>query len=207
MGKGRTVRLLIVGDSAAAGVGASTQDQALLGRTLTYLAPHARVTYRLVARSGATAKYALAMMQKQKSQRFDVALVSLGVNSILASLPVEAWLADYAALVSHLRDEFGVALVVASGLPPMGRFPSLPVPLRWYMGAQARRYDRALSKWAASDTGVDYLPFATQPGDALHRAPLAQIMASDGFHPGPQIYDLWGQRASASILKFVDRRP
>ncbi len=205
-GIGTPIRLLIVGDSAAAGVGVGSQDEALLGRTLAHLSPHARVSFRLIARTGATVEHALRMVRGENAESFDVAILSLGANSILSDLPVGVWLSRYDALVGELRQRFGVTLVIGSGLPPMGRFPSLPIPLRWYLGAQARRYDRALRAWAEVAEDVEYLSFGTQPGDPLHHAPLIETMASDGFHPGPRIYDLWAQRASALTLRHVAGR-
>lgn len=55
-GAGPGLRLLIVGDSAAAGVGVATQAQALSGRLLTSLVADFRVRWRLVAATGYTAQ-------------------------------------------------------------------------------------------------------------------------------------------------------
>ena len=62
-GSGRRLRLLIVGDSAAAGVGAPHQDEALLGQTVARLAPRFRVAWNLQAESGATTKDALSRLE------------------------------------------------------------------------------------------------------------------------------------------------
>jgi hypothetical protein len=53
-GAGSELRLLLLGDSAAAGVGAPSQDEALCGRLTSELAQSFRVSWALVARSGAT---------------------------------------------------------------------------------------------------------------------------------------------------------
>jgi hypothetical protein len=51
-GQGPLLRLLIAGDSAAAGVGAASQDDALSGRLVERLRPHFTVEWRLLAING-----------------------------------------------------------------------------------------------------------------------------------------------------------
>ena len=52
-GSGPLLRLLVAGDSAAAGVGAQTQDDALTGRIVAGLAPSFHVRWKLLAFTGA----------------------------------------------------------------------------------------------------------------------------------------------------------
>ena len=59
-GEGAPLRVLVVGDSAGAGVGAASQDEALTGRIVAGLADRFRVEWRLVARTGATTASTLA---------------------------------------------------------------------------------------------------------------------------------------------------
>jgi hypothetical protein len=49
IGDGPTLRLLILGDSAAAGVGADTQEAALAGQLAVALAPTFRLHWKLLA--------------------------------------------------------------------------------------------------------------------------------------------------------------
>ena len=194
VGEGPPLRLLVVGDSSAAGVGVETQDQALLGRTVGRLAATHRVEYRLEARHGATLSRTLRHLKKLDPAPFDVAVTSVGANDVTAGRDLNPWLASYRELVAELRTRFTVGHVVVSGLPPMGAFPALPNPLRWVIGRQARRHDRALKAWAGSDGNLSYAGLGTVPGDRLHDVPMDQIMSADGFHPGPQIYDVWAER-------------
>ncbi len=201
LGDGPPLRLLIVGDSAAAGVGVKTQDEALLGRTVARLAATHRVTYRLVARHGATLSRTLRHLRKLDPAPFDVAVTSIGANDVTAGRDLAQWLDCYRELVGELRDRFQVGHFVVSGLPPMGAFPALPNPLRWVIGRQVRRHDSALRRWVGSDATLSYAGLDTVPGDRLHGVPMAEIMAPDGFHPGPQIYDLWAERIVERVLQ------
>ena len=199
VGAGPPLRLLIVGDSSGAGVGVETLDQALLGQTVSRLATDFSVTFRLVARHGSTLPRTLKHLAKQSDAAFDIALLAIGTNDVMAGRALDAWLRDYDELAAVLRERFGARHLVASGLPPVGQFPAIPNPLRWVVGRQARRHDAALAAWAARQPDVTFIDFETAPGDPLHGVPMAEIMADDGFHPGPRIYDEWGRRAADAV--------
>lgn len=189
-GRGSELRLLILGDSSAAGVGVADQAQALAGQVVAALSVRCCVRWRLLARSGATVGRAAAMLDALGEERFDVALVALGVNDVKNGVRLAAFEAGYGALLEALRGRFGVGHVVISGVPPMGAFPILPSPLREVMGARAGRFDAVLRRLA-------------EAGDASH-LPMdfemdASAMAEDGFHPGAAVYAQWGTRAAALI--------
>jgi len=193
-GEGPPLRLLIVGDSASAGVGAATQAEALSGRLVAELAPTFRVTWMLIARTGATtagtARH-LAGLPPEERGAFDVAVVSLGGNDVMGRRPLEQWLDDLAQVTTLLRERFGVGHVLLSALPPIHLFTALPQPLRWYLGVAARRFDRALDGWAATRPDCDHIPLALAHG--------SELLASDGLHPGPILYELWAAELARHI--------
>lgn len=178
----RDLRLLVVGDSSAAGVGAAHQDEALarpLARSVAETGGF-RVRWQLVARSGATSRDALLLLKDERPARADVAVVMLGVNDITHRIPVARALSHKAELVDWLRSDRGVGEVVFCELPPMERFPALPQPLAWYCGLAAHRVNRAQADWASRRPGVRHVNM-----DGVMRAGL---FAHDGFHPGPELY-------------------
>jgi lysophospholipase L1-like esterase len=207
-GEGDALRVLLVGDSATAGVGAAHQDEALAGRlaeALLAARPEgaARVHWRLVARSGASTAEALALLEADHAQarrpfRADLAVVAVGVNDVTSQRPLRRWLRDMEALAARLERVHGARLLVVSGLPPMHLFPLLPQPLRWYLGACARRYDRALRRWARQRPGTLFVPLPAMTDPA--------VMADDGFHPGPPAYRAWA-RALAEEVAAVGTAP
>lgn len=184
-GTGRKLRLLILGDSGAAGVGAASQDEALSGQLIGELAQTFRVCWTTIARAGATTAGTiqhLARHQDENSNVFDVVAVSLGGNDV-ARRPLDLWIRDIEEVVSLLRSQFGVRQILLSGMPPMHAFPAFPQPLRWYLGATARKFDTALARWAATQSDCEHVPLSFN-GD--HR-----LLASDGLHPGPMLYTQW----------------
>jgi len=189
---GGPLRLLILGDSSAAGVGVSHQSKALSGQLRACLASTLAVPlqWRLVARTGITTGEALALLDEampDEPEAFDIALVALGVNDVTALRGVSRWLADVDRVCDRLRERYAVQQIIWSGLPPMHRFPALPQPLRTVMGLHARALDRALAvhfSHAASAYGRRHIAMPSMPEDAV---------ASDGFHPGPLAYARWAQ--------------
>lgn len=185
------LRLLVAGDSSAAGVGARTQAEALAGRLSAELAD-LEPDWVLHARTGATTQTALASLAALPATRVDAAVVALGVNDLTRGVPLARWLAQQRDLAALLQGRFGARHVYLSGVPPMGAFPALPRPLRDVLGARAARFDAALAAQTREIPGVTHLPF-----DAALLAPA--MMASDGFHPGPQVYALWARAVAAAI--------
>lgn len=198
-GQGTPLRLLIVGDSSAAGVGVDAQDDALLGQTLLHLADSYQVTYQLVARSGSTIPRTLRKLRTMKPEPFDVAVTAIGVNDILAGRMLQPWVASYQALVAELHERFSVRHIIVSGLPPTGQFPAMPQPLRWVIGRQTRQYDDALRTWVTTQPNCSFVDIDAPPGHPLHNVSMKTIMASDGFHPGPRIYAAWAERIAGRI--------
>jgi lysophospholipase L1-like esterase len=196
-GKGPLLRLLVAGDSAAAGVGAQTQESALSGRLVAGLVESFHVEWKLVAFTGATTADLLAHLEALPAEDFDVVVTSLGVNDVTGRRSLNDWRRQQEQLVALLANKFHARLILLSGLPPMHRFPALPQPLRWYIGGRAKDFDRALASLADSRAGCEFvkLSYATMN---------PQTMAADGFHPGPAIYGLW---AAEIVRRIVARAP
>lgn len=191
-GQGPALRVLILGDSAAAGVGVSTQHEALSGCLLQSLLPNYQVQWQLMARTGTTTADALAQLQRQQTRPVDVVLVSLGVNDVTGMVRTRVWLQQQHALLRTLITRWGAQHVLLTQVPPMHAFTALPQPLRAMLGWRAQHLNQCLAQalpaWglAASQLAVPHLT-------DLH------ALASDGFHPGPSTYRAWGQAAAQAI--------
>ncbi|MEJ5061438.1 MULTISPECIES: SGNH/GDSL hydrolase family protein [unclassified Pseudomonas] len=199
-GRGEGLRLLILGDSAAAGVGASTQAEALSGQLVSLLAEEFQVSWKLWARSGLDTRAMLEWLADHAPQFFDVVLLSIGVNDVTSTLAVEQWIARQQRLIEVLRDRFAVKQIVISPLPPMHLFPALPQPLRWYLGHRAACFNRQLTEMAAR---MDHCTLLT-----TRLTPVTGAMARDGFHPGPATYRVWaGDAAEMIAARFRTTAP
>lgn len=186
LGHGPRLRLLIVGDSAAAGVGVSHQREALSGQLVSMLAERGQVQWTLLARSGFSTQEVLHMLAQHPRQQFDVAVVSVGVNDVTSNISVDQWVSQQRQLQAVLTQQFGTAHIILSPVPPMHLFPALPQPLRWYLGSRARHFNTELRRIHAPH----------EPCTVLD-SPLpvrTDWMAQDGFHPGAPLYETWARQ-------------
>jgi lysophospholipase L1-like esterase len=193
IGKGPSLRLLIAGDSSAAGVGAPHQDHALSGKLVALLEPDFSIQWQLHATSGHTTADTLARLEELPSESFDVAVTALGVNDAISMTSLRNWRLQQARLRQLLREKFGVRQLIVSGLPPIHAFPALPGPLRWHFGERATRLDRVLATDIAGEADTDYI--------STRFTSDISMMASDGFHPGPAVYAEWARRIADNIRR------
>ena len=84
--------ILIVGDSAAAGVGVENQQDALLGSILTELQHDFDLRYQLEARTGDTTLQVLERMHMLEMQPFDIVITSVGVNDVTKLISPQKWI-------------------------------------------------------------------------------------------------------------------
>lgn len=190
-GNGPPLRLLIAGDSSAAGVGCTHQDQALAGQLVARLATTHTVHWQLEAATGATTADTIARLAALPPAPFEAAVIALGVNDTTRMIPLHRWQSGIATLHSLLQTRFGIRCTLWSGVPPMGQFPLLPHPLRATLGALAARNDAALAAAAAARPGLWHLPLTL---------PLTpDLMAPDGFHPGPRATPIWADHLATAL--------
>jgi lysophospholipase L1-like esterase len=196
---GDELRLLVVGDSSAVGVGAPHQDLALARPLAGHLAQRLGrpVRWTLLAQTGLTSAAALAYLKAGDAPDADVAVVVLGVNDITNQVPIAQALKHRGEIAVWLEAHAEVAEVLFPALPEMERFPSLPQPLAWWAGQMSRRNNRAQARWAAGwplrAPRVAHVPME----GLLH----ADLMASDGFHPGPGLY----ARVAGHLAEYIAR--
>lgn len=196
VGDGPALRLLLIGDSSAVGVGVASQTDALLGQLIDRLAGHMTVHYELVAQTGAKTIDVLGWLDTMPPARFDVAVTALGVNDVTKGVSLRKWLSQQTNLFDRLIRQFGARHVIASGLPPVGQFPLLPHPLRWALGRQAARFDRHLHQLANDKPGCAPLQFSLGLDETN--------MSEDGFHPGPTVYAVWADEVAQIVLNDRD---
>lgn len=180
-------RLLVLGESTAAGVGVSDHRDGLAGRLAEEMAYRSGrpVQWEVSARSGATASVALRTLLPDDAELYDVVLVALGVNDTLRLQGRKRWRRDMTQLVSSLmRTDLASTCVLLAGVPDLGAFPALPRPLRTLLGWHARALDGELHRLAASWRGVLHAPAPILTG---------AVFADDGFHPNADAYARWAR--------------
>lgn len=191
------VRLLVVGDSSAAGVGVSHQSQALALPLAQALAERlgGAVAWQLVARSGVNTAEARDMLANARLDRADVVVSVLGVNDVSSQVTPSRFTQQTQLLWDEVRMRTGARWAVICGLPPMEMLVAVPHPLRWYLGRYAAMLDAAAEAWAhRQGLGFCGLRWASDPAN----------LATDGFHPGPALYPQWARRLADLLCQRAD---
>jgi lysophospholipase L1-like esterase len=187
------LRVLVAGDSSAAGVGVAEQAQSVIGHLAHALhrSTGRPIAWALRARTGLTTRGVHALLAEGPPIDAEIAVVITGVNDVIDQVTTRRAVRDRAALAEWLL-RAGVRHVVFAPLPPIDRFPLLPQPLRRVMGGDARRHDAALARWAATQAQVSHPAFVVELD--------AAGMASDGFHPGEPVYRACGEALAAHVV-------
>ena len=193
-GQGQSLSLLILGDSAAAGVGVESQQEALSGSILSCLQDEYQVRWKLHAKTGDTTQQVIAATQLLAPQQYDVVVTSIGVNDVTKLMSAKKWLKQQQILFQDIQNRFHPRLIIVSGVPPMQHFEALPHPLAWLFGQYATQMNQQLQHWLAPQAQFEFLQFDIKTFQAMNLP-----MASDGFHPSKEIYAIWGQQIAALV--------
>ena len=213
----KTFNLMVVGDSAAAGVGSQTQQEALVGKLIPILEQNkaiqsnfTRLNWSLQATTGHTSFDILRRLYvlPAPEQPIDVMLLSVGVNDTTSNVSVHKWQQQIEDIINIVQRKFGVRELVFLSLPPMAQMPAIPAPLNNFVGAKASVLDEILQQVCAAHAGVTYM--ATDftrmleehaNGSAID---INVMFASDGFHPSSLMYGYWAQQIVETIIQLLD---
>ena len=211
-----TLNLMVVGDSAAAGVGSQTQQEALVGKMIPILEQNAvirsnfaQLNWSLQATTGHTSFDILRRLYvlPTPDQPIDVMLLSVGVNDTTSNVAVHKWQQQIEDIIHIAQRKFGVRELIFLSLPPMAQMPAIPSPLNNFVGAKASILDEILQKVCAAHDGVNYMAtdFARMIKEHGNGQPIdiAVMFASDGFHPSSLMYGYWAQQIVENITQLL----
>lgn len=194
IGQGKPLSILIVGDSAAAGVGVDHQEDALTGAILSQLQQDYQIRWKLQAKSGDTTSNVIRVLEKIPAEHYDVVVTSVGVNDVTKLIPADVWIKKQQKLYQAIESRFSPELIIAAGVPPMNMFPALPNPLAWLFGRYAKAMNFELEKFVSKKANMQWIEYDIKQYQALNLE-----MAQDGFHPSKEVYTLWGQEVATKI--------
>ena len=213
----KTLSLMIVGDSAAAGVGSLTQQEALAGKLIPALqqksvinAQFDTLSWSLQATTGHTSFDILRRLYvlPTPSQPVDIMVLSVGVNDTTSNVSTAKWQQQLEQIIAIAQRKFGVRELIFSSLPPMAQMPALPSPLNNFIGAKATKLDQVLKDICAKHNDVHYMAadFTLMAEKHANGAPIdsAAMFASDGFHPSSLTYGYWAQQLAELIAQLLD---
>jgi len=190
-------KVVWLGDSTAAGVGASSAAGALPSRVQDGLGrPGASLTVAAV--SGARVADVLArQVPLVAGLHPDLVLISVGANDTIHMTGRTEFRRTYERLVRALPAGVPVVLL---GVPDMGSIARFAQPLRAIAGRRGRRLDGEVRRVAAA-AGAVYVDIAGSTGPAFRRDPR-RYFAADDFHPSDAGYGLWADAVLNGLRNF-----
>jgi lysophospholipase L1-like esterase len=190
------LRLLVIGDSTAAGVGADTQDDALPGNLGRELAAHLGrgVEWRATGRNGATSRDLITdFLDDATSEAYDIVFLTVGANDALGIRSRGAFVRDIRTLLVRLREASPDALIIVSSLPGFSQFVLLPNPLRWNLYLHSTSLEEAARAVVAE---FPHIHMSAPPPKYTEG-----FFASDLFHPGASGYRDWARFAIDDAIR------
>lgn len=183
-----TVKLFVIGESTAAGLGARTHEKALTGQFARFLSDKIgkSVAWSVVGKSGVTARRAIdELAPKIPDEEFDYILVALGGNDVLKLSGPRTWRDDMTEMLGVLREKNPNATIFLANCPVIKLSPALPQPIRGILWNLSKLHDSNIRDLTADMENVFYFP---QPRE------VTEGFFADGIHPSEKGYTDWAER-------------
>ncbi len=199
----RQLRFIVLGDSTAAGVGASDAAHAypsLLGERLSGMGYEVRMTSLGI--SGARVADLVADQLAPAAETDpDLVLIAIGANDVIHLSSIDEVRSGVAEAIERMKATG--AIVVVAGAPDM-RAAAFYEPLRSLAGWRGRSVSDAIEE-AAEDAGVPFVPLARLTYPFFEEAPDTHNSA-DKFHPGDEGYRRWADAIYPYLERAIEGR-
>ncbi len=182
------VKLLVLGESTAAGVGASTHEKALAGNFSRGLSEKTgrAVEWTVVGRSGITVGETIVELVPQiPDVEFDFILLALCGNEVLKLRSPRETRRNMMRLIGILRERHPRATFFITNAPAVRLSPVLPDPLRSVLGYLSALHDANARDFTAQLERVYYFHQPTY---------VMEGFFADGIHPSELGYRVWSDR-------------
>ncbi|WP_322456777.1 SGNH/GDSL hydrolase family protein [Nocardioides bizhenqiangii] len=202
---GDPLRLLLLGDSIAAGLGAERRKDTLGGRLARGLAKelHRSVDLRTAAVVGSeSSALAVQIDALPPSYRPDVAVIVIGGNDVTHRVPISESVRHLEEAITRLRSRG--AVVVVGTCPDLGALRDVPQPLR-ALGSRMSRQLAVAQKAAAIRAGAHAVSLATVVGPFFITNP-DEMFSLDRFHPSALGYKRTARALLPSVLTALGMR-
>ncbi len=191
-----TVKLLVIGESTVAGLGARTHELALGGQFAKGLSERVGqpVNWTVIGKNGVTARRTIdELWPLVPDEKFDYILLGIGGNDVMKLSSPKKWRRDMLELIRIARDANPDAVIFISNCPMIGYSPILPQPIKGILWNLSKMHNANIVEFTRGMNRVHYYP---QPVDIDFDGFWA-----DGIHPSEQGYRDW----AAAMLKHFDK--
>ncbi|MEK7854800.1 MAG: SGNH/GDSL hydrolase family protein [Acidobacteriota bacterium] len=193
-GDGATAKLLVIGESTVAGLGARTHREALTGQFAEGLSKRLGrpVEWTVIGRNGVTARRTIEeLVPQMPDKEFDYILLGIGGNDVMKLSSPKKWRRDMTELLGILRSRNPNAIIFISNCPMIVYSTAIPHPIKFLLWELSKMHDANIREFSADMERIHYYP---QPVDVK-----VEGFFADGIHPSEQGYADW---ADAMLRHF-----
>jgi lysophospholipase L1-like esterase len=181
------LRLVMLGDSGALGVGVESVTDTVGGQLAALLATDRRVELSSVGVSGSrSSDLATQVARALLGRRPDVAVILIGANDVIGLRSPGEASTHLGAAVRRMR-EAGVEVVVGT-CPDLGAARAIAPPLRQVIAWWGRRVARAQVR-AVHTAGGAVVDLGMETGPVFRADP--NTLCEDRYHPSADGYRVW----------------
>jgi lysophospholipase L1-like esterase len=186
------LRVTWLGDSTAAGVGASGVAGALPRQVAALDSGPEKIT--ALAVSGARIGDVVRDQLPRVPLDTDVVLISVGANDVVHLSTTGGFRHTYERLLAALPRQASIVLL---GVPDMGSPTRLAQPLRAIVGWRGRAFARIV-RALATEHHVGFVDIAGRTGPVFRHQP-GKYFFSDHYHPNDAGYRLWAEAIAPAL--------
>jgi lysophospholipase L1-like esterase len=183
-----SVKLLAIGESTVAGLGARTHETALAGQFARVLSRRLgkSVAWLAIGKNGVTARRALRELVPQipENEKFDYIIVGLGGNDVLKLSSPLKWRRSMIKMLETLRRAHPESVIFITNVAAIKLSPILPQPIKFILWQLSRLHNANIKDFVRSFEDVYYYE---QPD----RVP--EDFFADGIHPSETGYAVWSE--------------
>ncbi|MBO0826801.1 MAG: SGNH/GDSL hydrolase family protein [Streptosporangiales bacterium] len=198
-GRGTPLRLLVLGDSLAVGLGVHDPRQTFAGAVATRLARERGRPVRLVnaAKIGAESAHLPEQLERglAANPRPDLTLVVVGANDLTHGRHWSESLRELSGTIHRLRD--AGSQVVVGTCPDLGTVQPIAPPLRQLAARLSTSY-AAHQREAAVEAGAHVVPLGERLGPSFAKDP-GRYFGPDRFHPSADGYRLGAEAVMPAV--------
>jgi len=191
-----SVRLLVLGESTAAGVGASTHETGLAGQFSRFLGEKIgkSVEWQVVGKSGITVKRTIdELVPEIPDEKFDYIMLALCGNEVLSLRSPRTFRRDMRQLIAILKEKNADATYFITNAPAVRLSPILPFPIKSILGQLSAMHDANAREFTSEMPKVYYFH---QPSS------VPADFFADGIHPSEKGYMVWSKR----MIEFFEEK-
>jgi len=109
---------------------------------------------------------------------------SVGVNDVTGLTSLKKWRSNLSQLIQELQAHSPGVLIGLAGMPPLGRFPLLPQPLRAMLSLRGKLLDEVARQVSDGYHNTLHVPLDFEPDP--------DQFSADGYHPSEESYSEFG---------------